>query len=104
GGGRAPLGRGGGASVPGPAEGPRRGPPAEPRGRHAETGVPGRVGEVAFHPEEHREARAGVARAGPAGGASRSLELREGVEEVLGERREGRVVLVVARADRPTEP
>ena len=36
-------------------------------------------------------------------GEAQALELRERVEEVLGERRERRVVLVVARADRAAE-
>ena len=75
---------------------------AEAGGRDAEAGVAGGVGEPALvrGAEEDAEAAAGVDRAAPAVGEARALELRERVEEVLGELREGRVVLVVARADR----
>ena len=75
---------------------------AEARGRHAQAGVAGGVGDAAAEggPEEHREAAAGVDRAAPAVGEAQALELRERREEVLRQRRERRLVDVVLGTDR----
>lgn len=72
----------------------------------AEAGVAGDVGQPTPMrcAEEGREAAAGVDGAAPAVAEPHALELREGREEVLGEPREARIVIVEPRPHRTPEP
>ncbi len=74
---------------------------AEARGADAESRVAQGVADVAGErrPEEDEEAAAGVDRAAPAVREADPLELRERLDEVLGEQAERRVALVEVAAD-----